>query len=239
MNRAPFLLLETGTPLATLRRRGGFAHWIRVAAGLAPHDAVVCRVAFGDPLPAVRGFAGVLVSGSATMVTERQPWSERTADWLREATASTPVLGICYGHQLLAHAFGGVVGDNPAGREMGTTDVELHPAAAQDALFAGLPERFAAHTTHLQSVLVPPPGAQVLARSARDACQAFRVGTQAWGVQFHPEFSADAMRGYITGRAAALRAEGEDPHGLHRAVRPAPLARLLLHRFVRHARRHA
>lgn len=239
MRHAPFLLLETGTPLDALRRHGGFAHWIRVAAGLRRDEAVVCRLAAGDALPGVERFAGVLVSGSAAMVTERQPWSEAAAAWLRDAIGARPVLGICYGHQLLAHALGGVVGDNPAGQEIGTMALELHPAAQDDPLFRGLPVRFAAHTTHLQSVLQPPPGAQVLARSARDGCQAFRVGECAWGVQFHPEFSAATMRGYVAGRADAVRAEGGDPAALQRGVRAAPLARRVLRRFVRHARRHA
>jgi GMP synthase (glutamine-hydrolysing) len=137
-----------------------------------------------------------------------------------------------------AHAFGGEVGDNPQGREMGTATVELHDPARHDPLFGTMPARFAAQTTHLQTVLAPPPGATVLARSSRDACQAFRLGEHTWGVQFHPEFSSTMMRGYIAGRAAALHAEGTDARHLHRAVRPTPLARRVLARFVRHAQRH-
>jgi GMP synthase (glutamine-hydrolysing) len=238
MSATSFLLLETGKPIDALRRHGGFAHWIRVAAGLQRHEVTVCRVATGEPLPAASGWLGVVITGSAAMVTERQAWSEASAEWLRGARGHrVPMLGICYGHQLLAHAFGGGVGDNPAGREIGTQELELDATAGADPLFAGLPARVRAHTTHLQTVLAPPPGATVLARSSRDACQAFRLDDRVWGLQFHPEFSAGAMRAYIAGRAEALRREGEDPQRLHRAVRPAPLARRVLRRFVHHARR--
>jgi GMP synthase (glutamine-hydrolysing) len=237
MTHPPFLILETGTPLPRLRRHGSFSHWIRVAAGLAARDTVVCRVSSDEPLPETSGWSGVLVTGSGAMVTERLAWSESSAAWLRRAgDEGLPMFGICYGHQLLAHAFGGTVADNPAGREMGTAALQLHPQAQSDPLFAGLPERFHAQTTHLQTVLQPPPGATVLARSERDGCQAFRIGERIWGVQFHPEFSSGMMRGYIHGRAETLRAEGTDPHGLHRAVRPTPTARRVLSRFVRLAR---
>ena len=234
---APFLILETGEPVAPLRRHGGFAHWLRHAAGLRADAAVVCRVGFGEPLPRGEGFAGALVTGSATMVTERRPWSEDCAAWLRDAHArGLPLFGICYGHQLLAHALGGEVGNNPRGREMGTVEIRTEAAAADDPLFAPLPPRFAAHATHEQGVLALPPGAVRLARSALDDCQAFRLGASSWGVQFHPEFATLAMRGYIAARAGVLAAEGRDPQALQAAVRPTPWARSLLPRFVRHAR---
>src|SRR3546814_6422229 len=118
------------------------------------------------------------------MVTERLDWSERSAQWLGDAArAGLPVMGICYGHQLLAHALGGEIGDNPAGRQMGTIELELQPAAAGDPLFAGLPQRFPAQATHLQSVLRAPEGATLLASSELDAFHEFRWGEAAWGVQ--------------------------------------------------------
>ncbi|GHE42567.1 GMP synthase [Vulcaniibacterium thermophilum] len=233
----PFLILQTGRPVDSMRRHGGFPHWIRVAAGLHRDEAVVIDVQEGEPLPRPHGFAGVIVTGSAAMVTERAPWSERAAEWLRErAHEGLPLFGICYGHQLIAHALGGEVRDNPAGREMGTVHVELHPHAADDPLFAGLPARFPAQATHLQTVARPPEGAVVLARSARDGCQAYRWRDSAWGVQFHPEFSARHMRGYVRARREALHREGLDPHATERGVSAAPHARRVLRRFVRHAR---
>lgn len=220
-----------------MRRHGRFPHWIRVAAGLSAAEADVVNVEHGEPLPPARGYAGVIVTGSGAMVTDRHAWSERTADWLRAAVeAGQPYFGICYGHQLLAHALGGEVGDNPTGREMGTVTVELHPEAAQDALFAPLPAAFAAQVTHLQTVLAPPSGAAVLARSAQDACQAFRWGESAWGVQFHPEFSATHMRGYIQARRDALQREGRCPKQLAGSTSAAPHARKVLRRFIQHAR---
>ncbi|MES2858471.1 MAG: glutamine amidotransferase [Pseudomonadota bacterium] len=239
---APFLVLQTGRPAPSMRRHGSFAHWIRVAAGLQPDEVVVVDAAGpdergGESLPGREGFAGVIVTGSAAMVTDRHPWSERSADWLRDAAHDgLPLLGICYGHHLIAHALGGEVGYNPAGREMGTVQLDLLPAAARDPLFSGLPGRFPAQATHLQSVLRLPEGATPLASSQQDPIHAFRWGDNAWGLQFHPEFSTTHMRGYIRARADALAGEGRCGKRLASAVGAAPHARRVLRRFVQLAR---
>ena len=117
----------------------------------------------------------------------------------------------------------------------GTVAIDLLPAAADDPLFAGLPGRFLAQSTHLQSVLRAPEGAVVLARSALDPCNAFRWGGAAWGVQFHPEFGSVHMRGYVQARAEALAKEGRCAKQMVAEVAAAPHARQVLRRFVRHA----
>lgn len=236
-SHAPFLIIETGDPAPSLRRFGSFSHWIRVAAGLRRDEAVVYRVIDGHALPRREGYAGALITGSGAMVTERHDWSERSAAWLRDAAhVGMPLLGICYGHQLLAHALGGEVGYNPVGREMGTVKIERSAAAAGDPLLGDHPARFDAHATHLQTITRLPEGAVNLARSEKDACHAFRWGAATWGVQFHPEFSIAMMQGYIAARHEKLLNEGMHPPTIHRTVRAAPLGRRVLRRFVRHAR---
>lgn len=238
MNVPPFLIIETGQPTPSLRRLGSYSHWIRVAAGLHREQAVAYRVAEGEHLPQRDGFAGAIVTGSGAMVTDRLDWSERTAHWLGDAArAGFPLFGICYGHQLIAHALGGTVEYNPRGREMGTLAIERTGAAQTDPLFGAHPASFAAHVTHMQSVIKLPAGAVRLARSAMDEHHAYRYGVSTWGVQFHPEFSTVMMRGYIHAKRDALVKEGADGRALHAAVRATPLARGVLRRFVRHAHR--
>ncbi len=187
----------------------------------------------GERLPGVDGQAGVIITGSHAMVTKRLPWSERAAQWLRDAVSrGVPVLGICYGHQLLAHAHGGTVGNNPRGSELGTVEVAREEEAGTDRLLSVLPAAFPAHESHTQSVLSLPPGAVRLASNGWDANQAFRIGARAWGVQFHPEFDSEIVRSYIAFDRKMLAAEGQDPDTLEKTAADNPLGARLLSRFA-------
>jgi GMP synthase (glutamine-hydrolysing) len=165
------IILKTGSTLPTLlARKGDFTDWI--AAGLDTGSAAVRVVDAenGDALPAYDDVAGVVITGSHAMVTERQPWSEQVAAWLPGLVErGIPTLGICYGHQLLAHALGGEVGNNPNGREFGTIIVELEAAAADDLLLGGLPPSLPVQVCHTQSALTLPAGARRLAHGSREA----------------------------------------------------------------------
>ena len=229
------LVVQAGTAMPEVRKRhGDFAEWFRRGLGLAPERVAIVRVDIGEGLPPPQSIAAAVITGSGAMVSERLDWSERTAQWLRTAAhAGLPMLGVCYGHQLLAHALGGHVDYNPRGREIGTVEIECLPSAADDALFGALRSQFRAHATHVQSVLQAPPGAVVLARSMLDDCQAVRYAPRVWGVQFHPEFGVAHMRGYLRERADVVGAEGLDAQHLVHDVRACPQARTLLRRFVR------
>ena len=228
-----FLIVQTGTTLPQLRaRHGDFPEWFRRALGLNRRDTVVVRVDSGGKLPDARECAGVIVSGSSAMVSERLRWSEETAAWLRTAiTAAVPVLGVCYGHQLLAHALGGRVDYHPSGREVGTVNIERLPSSADDLLLGLSPTNFLAHASHRQSVLELPPGAVTLARSAHDQHHAVRYAPTTWGLQFHPEFSGEIMQGYLQQRTSAATGNCPADCCADRAHAPAPHARRLLRRF--------
>jgi GMP synthase (glutamine-hydrolysing) len=228
------LVVKTGTTLPELRpHRGDYEDWIVEGLGLPWGRIELVVVYEGETLPDPHEPAGVVVTGSSALVSAREPWSERAAAWLREAVAAgTPLLGICYGHQLLAHALGGCVGRNPRGREIGTVAVELHAAAREDPLLGGLPAALTVQATHVESVLDLPPGARLLASSAIDPHQAFACGERAWGVQFHPEFDAEVVRTYLEVRREEIREEGIDPESLERAVEESPHGTRLLRRFA-------
>lgn len=215
-----------------IRRHGDFDDWIRTRLGLPEDEVAVCRPYLGEDLPPPDAAAGAVLTGAHEMVTDRQPWSQRTAAWLRELIeARVPVLGICYGHQLLADAAGGRAGTNPGGREFGSVEVQLTEAAAEDRLFAGLRSPLRVQATHSQSALELPPGAVRLAGNGHDPNHAFSLGT-AWGIQFHPEFDAAVVRGYIRECSEGLRADGSDPDQLLAGVRETPESESLLRRFA-------
>lgn len=200
-----------------------FAHHMAVA------DFLQVDVFRGQALPKPESLAGVLITGSAAMVSDREDWSEYTAAWLRKAIdIGVPVLGVCYGHQLLAHALGGQVGPNPRGRQIGTVEAQLTGQGEKDHLLGHLPASFAAQTSHVEAVLELPPGAVRLARSPRDDNFALRFADHAWGVQFHPEFSVPVTTEYIRHRAEVLRDEGLDPEQLLQQVTDTPQARSVL-----------
>jgi GMP synthase (glutamine-hydrolysing) len=212
----PLCILVTGEPVEPVRsRRGEFADLIaaRVGALEGGFQVVDARRAASSEgaLPALDAVSGIVVTGSAASVTERQPWMLAAGEFMvRAAREGKPLLGICFGHQLLGQALGGRVEKNPRGREIGTTTLEV---LEDDPLFSAV-RPFVANQTHVDSVQVLPPGARRVARTPLDDYSAFRYGERAWGVQFHPEFDADVMRGYVGARSELLRREGFDPDAL-------------------------
>lgn len=150
--------------------------------------------------------------------------------YLRHARdLGTPLFGICFGHQLMATAFGGQVVINPKGREMGT--YVATSAAAGNSL--GWPEvDFSVHMSHRDTVAELPPNAHVLARTGREAHAAIYYGDGCFSTQFHPEFTPEVLACYVEHYRDALHAQGDDVDALLAAIHPCPEARALLTRFI-------
>lgn len=227
-------ILKTGSTVEPLReRRGDFEDWFRAGLGLDADEATVVAPYLGESLPAPQAVSAVVVTGSPAMVTEEADWSLSCESWIAELVGrGRPVLGVCYGHQLLARALGGAAGQNPNGMEIGTCEVELTDSGREDPLFAGLPAVLVVQQTHRESVVELPRGARHLAGNDHDAFQAFAMGDRAWGVQFHPEFDADIMRGYAKARADSLQVEGIDPRQVEAGVRDTAHGPVILRNFM-------
>lgn len=230
----PWLIVQMGNPPDDLRAHiGEQSDWFRAALGEHGTAAQVVQPFVGEALPAPDTISGAVISGSWAMVTDREDWSERTAAWVRDVIAAgTPLFGVCYGHQLMAHALGGEVAYHPKGREIGVLPITLTPDAVQDTLLGDFPDAFHVHLTHEQSVVRVPPGATVLAGSAHDPHQIVRYGPKAMSVQFHPEFTPTIMTHCVARRTAVLAGEGFDVPALLAGLRPTPHALRLLREFV-------
>src|SRR5579863_842076 len=169
-------ILVTGQTVREIaRQRGDFDRFIRDAVGPSPRVLWTSYDVRSDaPLPGRLDADAFVITGSSSSVTERARWMLRLEEFVRAVAAGpTPLLGICFGHQIIAQALGGEVRKNPRGREIGTVRVTR---AADDPIFAGLPRSFDVNATHVDAVTTPPPGAEVLATTALDECAAFRIG---------------------------------------------------------------
>lgn len=134
-------------------------------------------------------YDGVIISGSQSSVYEDLSWIRDLEDWMQGALrSSVPILGVCWGHQLIAQIGGGTVED--LGRyEIGYRPIEM---TRQSKLLEGFPDEFVAFETHSDAVVELPSDATELARNDVTV-QAFRYGS-AFGVQFHPEYDLKTAR---------------------------------------------
>jgi GMP synthase (glutamine-hydrolysing) len=230
------VILRAGDAVAEVRAvRGDFPAWIRESGGDAwSGEWVAHDVRSDEALPEIRRAAAFVITGSSSSVTERAPWMLRAEEYVREIVAAkVPLLGICFGHQLMGQALGGLVAKNPRGRELGSVLFESSADAHEEPLLRGLPPEFTVNASHVDSVVRLPDGARVLGKTAKEPLSAFAVRPCAWGVQFHPEFDGDVVRGYVKARATAMRSEGLSPDAALERAADAPHGREVLRNFLR------
>jgi len=173
--------------LLVVHHRNAAAGVFADPARAAGHELVEWLPHEGPP-PSAEGFDAAIVLGAEAQVDEEHayPWLRPEKQLVHELLESdTPVLGVCFGSQLLAELVGGIV-RRAAEPEIGWYSVELTPAGQADPVLGFLPERFESLQWHHYEWLLPD-GAVALARSAR-CLQAFRLEDRpVWAVQFHPE----------------------------------------------------
>ena len=159
----------------------------------------------GDALPRLDEVDGIVSLGGEQNALD--PALREEAALLREATErGVPVLGVCLGAQLLAHALGGRVRRLDR-RHLDWLELCPLPAADGDPVLGALPP--GAHGVHWnEDGFDLPPGAVELLRSPAGSGEGFRAGGCAWGVQFHPELDEDSLGDWYVDWHEALAAAG-------------------------------
>ena len=212
---------------------GDEVDWFTKACRLEIDQVRVVRVFLGEQLPSPDGICGVIITGSVDMVSDNYKWIETTKSWLYSALSfDVPILGVCFGHQLLATTFGGEVGRNINGAEFGLVSVKNTHHDPCDQLFGGLPDRLEVYTFHYESILRLPKSAVILAHNEHDPYHAVRFAENIWGVQFHPEFDETIMSSSLDVYENEIRQSGIDVTKLRSINHQSNHGTMLLNKFA-------
>jgi GMP synthase-like glutamine amidotransferase len=147
-----------------------------------------------------------IVTGSAAGVYDSDPWIGQLLDWLRAAKGRARLVGVCFGHQAMAQAFGGQAIKSPKGWGIGEHAYEVvsHEPWMDGAASFRLP------ASHQDQVVALPPGAEVVGASAFTPMAALSYRDQpAISMQPHPEFDPAYAAALIEARRGKVYAEDE------------------------------
>ncbi len=167
------------------------------------YELDICAPIFGEPLPDdLENYAAVLVFGGPMSVNDDEPYLHKEMAWIRQVIdTGIPYFGICLGAQMLAKVLGAKVQTHGnALEEIGYYPV--YATAAGEALFPPYMKMYQWHKDGFDL----PEGAVLLATGDDFPNQAFRWGDNAYGVQFHPEMTADMVDFWTTQGAHLLGA---------------------------------
>ncbi len=179
-------ILKTGAPPPSAREKfGGYPDMFRKLLGESAFDYRVYAVDEGDWPAKVDICDAYLITGSACGVYDPEPWIGELKAFLNQARGKAALVGVCFGHQVMAEAFGGKVIRSPKGWGVGehAYQVRSREPWMDEATQIRLP------ASHQDQVVEPPPGAEVFASSEFSAFGALAYRDQkAISIQLHPEF---------------------------------------------------
>lgn len=221
---------STGHPLSSV------SHWFCRSIDNAADVAVEVIPSSSPQLSEAAARSDALIfSGSPRDAWANSPDVLALLAFLQQTVSrNQPILGVCFGHQLLARALGGQVERDPKGWEVGECSVHLTPDGLQSPLFADIDSRVHVIESHRDAVLSLPPGARLLASNEHTPIQAFSMNERFFGVQFHPEMNGDILRHLWLERREKLRDTiGFDlDHALDSAGSPSQPSRVFTNFFA-------
>jgi GMP synthase-like glutamine amidotransferase len=208
-------IIETGIVSPKNRERHGsypqmFEAMIRAANGSVTFDTI--SIPAGEKLPDAGRFEAILITGSSAGVYDCYDWIAPLEDFVRAAhDAKVPMVGICFGHQLIAQALGGVVRKSDKGWGLGRHVYDIAPG---NGIVEGA--RIALAASHQDQVITPPTGAKtILSSDFTEHAALLYPGGTTLSVQPHPEFSV----GYALACCEMAHSRGQAPDGLVAAAK--------------------
>lgn len=225
-------ILKTGRPpRPVIPQFGTYPDMFMRLLGPDAYDWRVYAADEGELPSAPEDCAAYIVTGSAAGVYENDPWIGELLDWLRAAKGRTKLVGICFGHQAMAQAFGGQVIKSPKGWAIGQQDYQVLRAEP----WMDGPPAIRLPGSHQDQVVELPPNAEVIAASAFTP-----LGALAWrdqpaiSMQLHPEFEPDYARALIEARRGKVYTDEQADRGVASYDGPDDRARvgLWINRFL-------
>lgn len=236
-----FSVLKAGTASrATRARVGDFdAMFIRLLSQPG-QQWEVHDVEHGEFPQSPRDYHGFVITGSAASAYDDEPWIRDLLSFVGEAYhEGVPLLGICFGLQVVTQALGGEVGPNPQGWDLGLAELTLTGRALAFAPLAGAPSPIRILETHQDVATRLPNGAVPLAYSHRTRHELFTLGERVLCLQGHPEMDDETVRELIEKRLQrGLLDPARAAEGLA-SLGPAPHRRFLqtwLRKYLRDGR---
>lgn len=210
-------ILETGAPPEALEPRfGDYPAMFRALLG-PELDYETFDVAEGVLPDRVDACDAYLITGSSAGVYEPLPWIAPLKAFLRAAKGQAPLVGICFGHQLMAETFGGRVVKSPKGWGVGLHSYRLH---AQEPWMDASPS-IAVPASHQDQVVEVPPEARVIGGSAFTPYAVLAYADQpAISFQGHPEFDPAYAGALVESRRSSRFSEAEADTALESLTRP-------------------
>jgi len=191
-------ILETGQPPAeVIERFGDYPSMFRTLFGPNAYDYQTFDVAAGQYPEQIADFPAYVITGSSAGVYDPLPWIAPLMDFLRQAKGQAAMVGVCFGHQVMAEAFGGKVIKSPKGWGVGLHSYDVREGRPwMDAA-----PRIAVPASHQDQVVDLPPGARVVASSDFTPFGMLAYDeAKAVSIQLHPEFQPDYAKALIETR---------------------------------------
>ena len=171
---------------------GHSSEWIPASIS-GNHDYIIDK-AYNNEFTDISESDAFIITGSKYSVYDKKTWILQLEQFIKKIIVSNkPILGICFGHQIIAKCLGGVVEKNSLGWELGSYNLKLTDAGSKSSLFNQFSNNDIVYESHQDVVSKIPPGSVELAYTSKGN-QSFKHGKNIYGVQFHPEFSYEVTR---------------------------------------------